>query len=72
MTIIVPLVTPTYVRTMAAYNTEMNRSMLTMHFCNHQTHHRGQTHALITAAGENSGDTDMFLLPAVLAAAGAV
>ena len=29
------------------------------HFFNHQTHHRGQAHAMITAAGEKTGDTDL-------------
>ena len=38
------------------------RSFLVTHFFNHQTHHRGQAHALITACGENTGDTDLFLL----------
>jgi len=32
------------------------------HWFNHQTHHRGQAHALITAAGEKTGDTDLFLV----------
>ena len=32
------------------------------HFFNHQTHHRGQAHALITACGEHTGDTDLFLV----------
>jgi len=32
------------------------------HFFNHQTHHRGQAHALITACGEKTGDTDLFLV----------
>jgi uncharacterized damage-inducible protein DinB len=32
------------------------------HFFNHQTHHRGQLHAMITAAGEQTGDTDLFLI----------
>lgn len=27
---------------------------------NHQTHHRGQVHAMLTAAGESTGDTDLF------------
>jgi uncharacterized damage-inducible protein DinB len=40
----------------------MPRTFLLMHFFNHQTHHRGQAHALITAAGEQTGDTDMFLV----------
>ena len=38
------------------------RSLLVTHFFNHQTHHRGQAHALITAAGEQTGDTNLFLL----------
>jgi uncharacterized damage-inducible protein DinB len=33
-----------------------------MHFFNHQTHHRGQAHAAITRFGEDTGDTDLFLL----------
>ena len=32
------------------------------HLFNHQTHHRGQAHALITAAGEKTDDTDLFLV----------
>jgi uncharacterized damage-inducible protein DinB len=38
------------------------RSLLVAHFFNHQTHHRGQAHALITACGEKTGDTDLFLI----------
>lgn len=33
------------------------------HFFNHQTHHRGQAHALITSAGGVPHDTDLFLMP---------
>lgn len=33
------------------------------HFFNHQTHHRGQVHAMLTAAGEKTADTDLFLMP---------
>ena len=40
------------------------RSFLVTHFFNHQTHHRGQAHALITACGEKTGDTDLFLVRA--------
>jgi len=29
------------------------------HFFNHQTHHRGQAHALLTRAGAAMGDTDL-------------
>jgi uncharacterized damage-inducible protein DinB len=37
-------------------------AVLIPHFFNHQTHHRGQVHAMITAAGERTGDTDLFLI----------
>lgn len=40
----------------------MPRALLVSHFFNHQTHHRGQAHALITAAGEKTDDTDLFLV----------
>lgn len=33
------------------------------HFFNHQTHHRGQIHAMLTAAGANPGDTDLIFMP---------
>jgi uncharacterized damage-inducible protein DinB len=36
--------------------------LLVTHFFNHQTHHRGQVHAMLTAAGQDTGDTDLFLL----------
>ena len=38
-------------------NREMRqpRSLLVTHFFNHQTHHRGQAHAMITACGEKTG-----------------
>lgn len=47
----------------------MAKGLLVAHFFNHQTHHRGQAHALLTAAGEKTGDMDMFLIPEVVAAA---
>lgn len=34
-------------------------SLVVVHIFNHQTHHRGQAHALITRAGETTGDTDL-------------
>lgn len=34
-----------------------------MHFFNHQTHHRGQIHAMLTAAGQTPGVTDLALMP---------
>ena len=33
------------------------------HFFNHQTHHRGQVHAMLTAAGATPEATDLFLMP---------
>jgi len=32
------------------------------HFFNHQTHHRGQAHAMLTAAGTKPDDTDLFIM----------
>ena len=44
---------------------EMSRPVqdLVVHFFNHQTHHRGQVHAMLTAAGHKPGDTDLPFLP---------
>ena len=39
-----------------------SRGFLVIHFFNHQTHHRGQAHAMITACGEKTGDTDLMLI----------
>ena len=39
-----------------------SRAILVTHFFNHQTHHRGQVHALLTAAGAGPDDTDLFLM----------
>jgi uncharacterized damage-inducible protein DinB len=36
---------------------------LVVHFFNHQTHHRGQVHAMLTQAGGKPGDTDLMLMP---------
>ncbi len=33
------------------------------HFFNHQTHHRGQVHAMLTAAGARPDDTDLPFMP---------
>ncbi|TNC71449.1 damage-inducible protein DinB [Rubellimicrobium roseum] len=37
--------------------------LIASHVFNHQTHHRGQVHALLTAAGLRPRDTDLFLMP---------
>lgn len=36
-----------------------------LHFFNHQTHHRGQTTAMLSAAGHDVGVTDLMWLPAL-------
>lgn len=39
------------------------QALCVMHFFNHQTHHRGQIHAMLTAAGATTHDTDLFIMP---------
>lgn len=41
------------------------RGLLIAHIFNHQTHHRGQVHAMLTAAGARPADTDLPFMPAV-------
>ena len=38
-------------------------SLCIVHFFNHQTHHRGQVHAMLTAAGQNAPVTDVPFMP---------
>ena len=38
------------------------KGKLVAHLFNHQTHHRGQVHVLLTAQGQDTGDTDLFLV----------
>ena len=48
-----------------ALGTEITRSrrLLVTHVFNHQTHHRGQVHCLLTGLGMRPDDTDLHLLP---------
>ena len=39
------------------------RWMLVTHMFNHQTHHRGQVHCMLTQAGGKPSDTDLPFLP---------
>ena len=41
------------------------RALLVAHMFNHQTHHRGQVHAMLTAAGAKPEDTDLMLIDVV-------
>lgn len=47
----------------AGHQVRRPRARLALHLFNHQTHHRGQVHALLTAAGLRPADTDLFLMP---------
>ncbi|MBO9476974.1 DinB family protein [Shimia sp. R11_0] len=46
-------------------NTDMRKPMglCVAHMFNHQTHHRGQVHALLTGFGKTPEDTDLVLMP---------
>lgn len=48
-----------------AMERNMRKPMATCvtHFFNHQTHHRGQIHAMLTAAGKTLPDTDLVFMP---------
>lgn len=37
--------------------------LLVTHFFNHQTHHRGQVHAMLTRVGAKPEDTDIIVMP---------
>ena len=41
----------------------MPKWILVTHMFNHQTHHRGQVHGMLTAAGAKPGDTDLPFMP---------
>ncbi|MEM9434885.1 MAG: DinB family protein [Pseudomonadota bacterium] len=39
------------------------KAICIMHFFNHQIHHRGQIHCMLTAAGATPDDSDLFIMP---------
>ncbi len=41
-----------------------SKALCVVQFFNHQTHHRGQVHAMLTAAGAKPDDTDLPFMPA--------
>lgn len=43
------------------------KAELVVQLFNHQTHHRGQIHAMLTAAGLRPGDTDLPFMPEIYA-----
>ncbi len=46
----------------AGRETSKPHRLLVAHFFNHQTHHRGQIHTMLTSVGQQTGDTDLFLV----------
>ncbi len=44
-------------------NVTKPRWVLVTHMFNHQTHHRGQVHSMLTQAGGRPSDTDLTFLP---------
>ncbi|MEM9031397.1 MAG: DinB family protein [Pseudomonadota bacterium] len=48
-----------------ALGREMERpyAVCVTHFFNHQTHHRGQIHGMLTSVGARPDDTDLFAMP---------
>jgi uncharacterized damage-inducible protein DinB len=55
----------TWVSSAAKQEFTRKRWHLVAHMFNHQTHHRGQIHAMLTAAGAKPDDTDLMLLDSV-------
>lgn len=53
----------TYVSAAIGKEFTQNVGLLTIHMFNHQTHHRGQVHAMLTAAGTRPEDTDIPFMP---------
>jgi uncharacterized damage-inducible protein DinB len=46
-------------------NVSRPATLIVAHFFNHQTHHRGQVHAMLTTAGAKPDDTDLIYVPGV-------
>ena len=44
-------------------NVSRPAAVIIAHIFNHQTHHRGQAHAMLTAAGATPDDTDLIYMP---------
>ena len=53
----------TYYSVAAKREVSKSRWLLVTHLFNHQTHHRGQVHCMLTQAGGRPGDTDLPFLP---------
>lgn len=53
----------TYYSGSVGYELTKPRWFLVTHFFNHQTHHRGQVHCMLTQAGAKPHDTDLPFMP---------
>jgi len=53
----------TYFSPSLGRETSQSRWIFVSHFFNHQTHHRGQVHCMLTQAGMKLGDTDLPMMP---------
>lgn len=48
---------------MTGQDFDLPRAQCITHFFNHQTHHRGQVHAMLTASGQDAPTTDLVFMP---------
>jgi uncharacterized damage-inducible protein DinB len=55
--------THTYFSPSLGQETSSPRWTLVSHFFNHQTHHRGQIHCMLTQVGRKPADTDLPMMP---------
>ena len=53
----------TYYSGIAKRDLSKPKWLLVTHLFNHQTHHRGQAHCMLTAAGAKPADTDLPFMP---------
>jgi len=53
----------TYFSQSAVRDVTAPRWKFVSHFFNHQTHHRGQVHCMLTQAGVKPRDTDLTMMP---------
>lgn len=54
--------TLTYFSPSLGHQTSQPRWLFVSHFFNHQTHHRGQIHCMLTQAGRKPADTDLPMM----------
>ena len=55
----------TWLSSAAKREVTVPKGVAIVHFFNHQTHHRGQAHAMLTAAGSKAPVSDIVFMPAL-------